>query len=101
MIFYRKVDWKMFYISVTEDLTTILNSHLVDNKDVNNIVETIIEKRKKKNYKVTRSRESYVREVKTHNRMYKMHLFRKHTKDCDLEENIVWWKDIFYWVIGW
>ena len=73
---------------------------LIDN-DKDTLIDEIIKVRKKKKYKVTRSKVSYVREVKAHNRLYKLGLFESHTMHSDLEENIVWWKDIFYWVIGW
>lgn len=86
---------------VTENLTVIHHSYLMDDDEVEKLIEEIIKVRKKKKYKVTRSKESYVREVKAHKRLYYLDLFNDHTMHVDLEENIVWWKDIFYWVIGW
>ena len=85
---------------VEKDLTTIHHSYLMDDKEVDKLIDEIIKYREKKKYKVTRSKRSYVREVKAHNRLYKLGLFESHTMHSDLEENIVWWKDIFYWVIG-
>lgn len=86
---------------ITRELTTIYNSFLIEKNEVDSLITEVLCERGKKRYPITRSHKSYVRELLAHNRMYKMHLFRKHTRNSDLEENIVWWKDIFYWVIGW
>ena len=86
---------------VEKDLTTIHHSYLLSDEEIDKTVDEIIKFRQKKKYKVTRSKESYVREVKAHKRLYNLDLFENHTMHVDLEENIVWWKDIFYWVIGW
>ena len=85
---------------VSKDLTTIHHSYLMNEEDVEDLIDEIIATRKKKKYKVTRSKESYVREVKAHNRLYKLGLFKKHTMHTDLQENIVWWKEFIYWIIG-
>lgn len=87
--------------TITRELTTIHNSFLIEKDEVNDLITKILCERGKKEYPITRSHKSYARELLAHNRMFKMHLFRKHTRNSDLEENIVWWKDIFYWVIGW
>lgn len=47
-----------------------------------------------------RSMNSWVREWKAHNRLYKMGLFKEHTIDCDLEENEKWYRLIAYWILG-
>ena len=60
----------------------------------------IIENRKIRNYPITRSKESYVREWKGHNRLYNLHLFRKHTKDVDLDENMSMFWEIVWLIIG-
>ena len=43
-------------------------------------------------YYSKRSISSWIKEWKAHNRLYKLGLFRSHTKDCDLEENEKWWR---------
>lgn len=86
---------------ITREMTTVHCSFLMKKDEVGSLITELLCERGKKRYPITRSHKSYVRELLAHNRMYKMHLFRKHTKDCDLEENIKLWKDIFYWVIGW
>lgn len=47
-----------------------------------------------------RSINSWVREWKAHNRLYKLGLFKEHTIDCDLEENEKWYRLIAYLIIG-
>ena len=85
---------------VEKDLTTIHHSYLMNDKEVEKLIDEMIKGRKKKKYKVTRSKVSYVREVKAHNRLYNLGLFESHTMHSDLEENIVWWKEIVYFIIG-
>lgn len=82
----------------TKNKTTIYDSYLM--KNVSKEVKEIIEERQEKKYKTNRTLNSYIRETKAHNRLYKLGLFRKHTKDCDLEEDIKTWKEIAYFIIG-
>ena len=82
----------------TKRLTKIYNSYQI--KDVSTYVKKIIETRRDKGYSVNRSLRSYIAETKAHNRLYKLHLFRKHTKDTDLEEDIKKILEIIYFVIG-
>lgn len=79
------------------------NTHIEDSykvKDIEEIVGLIIHERYKKFLPITREFESYVREWKAHNRLYKLGLFRSHTKDCDLEEPIKWYHEIIYFILG-
>lgn len=85
-------------VEYTKKKTTIFDSYLM--KNVSKEVKEIIEKRKEKGYKTNRTLNSYIRETKAHNRLYKLGLFRKHTKNTDLEENIKLWKEIAYFIIG-
>lgn len=78
--------------------TTIYDSYLI--KNVSKEVKEIIKERKERRYKTNRTLNSYIRETKAHNRLYKLGLFRKHTKNTDLEENIKLWKEIAYFIIG-
>lgn len=78
--------------------TIIYDSRFI--KDVKKEIQNIINKRVDMNLKTTRTLKSYIRETKAHNRLYKFGLFKKHTKNCDLEENIKWWKEIVYFIIG-
>lgn len=47
-----------------------------------------------------RTTKSYYKELLAHKRMYKLHLFRSHTIDCDLEEHIKFWKKIVYYIFS-
>ena len=85
-------------VKYTKNKTTIYDSYLM--KNVSKEVKEIIEERLEKEYKTNRSLKSYIRETKSHNRLYKLGLFRSHTKNCDLEENIKLWKEIVYFIIG-
>lgn len=86
--------------SISENLTTIHDSYSIENDEIEDLIKEVIEVRKKNKYKVTRSVKSYVKEVKSHNKLYELGLFKTNTKDTDLEENIVWWKNIIYWIVG-
>ena len=90
---------KKSYLSMTENLTIVYNSYSLDNDEIKEVVDNIIEYRSKKDLPITRSAESYEREIKAHNKLYKLGLFRKHTKDTDLEEHIEPYKEILYKVI--
>ena len=47
-----------------------------------------------------RTEKSYIQEIKGHNRLYRIKIFRKHTKDIDLEENqSTFWK-VVWWLLG-
>lgn len=85
-------------VKYTKTLTIIYDSYLI--KDVAKEVRNIIKKRVDLDYITTRTLKSYIREAKAHNRLYKLGLFKKHTKNCDLEENIKWWKETVYFIIG-
>ena len=51
-------------------------------------------------YKSKRTIESWIREWKAHNRLYKLGLFRSHTKDCDLEEDEKLHRLLIYRILG-
>ena len=85
-------------IRYLKNKTKIYDSYLI--KDVKKQVEDIINERVDMDYKITRSLKSYIAETKAHNRLYKLGLWKKHTKNTDLEENIKLWKEIVYRIIG-
>lgn len=87
-------------IIYTGNNTKVIDSYKLNDKEIKEIVENIINERKKKGLKVTRSKESYIREIKAHNRLYKLGLFKSHTKDTDLEENITSSKEKIFMLIG-
>lgn len=87
-------------IKYTKNCTKIYDSYLIPNNELNKVVYKIIKERKAKDLPVTREVKSYVREIKAHNRLYKLGLFRNHTKDTDLEENIAKKNETIYKIIG-
>lgn len=52
------------------------------------------------NFQSKRSLGSWIKEWKTHNRLYRLGLFRSHTRDCDLEENEKLHRLIAYQILG-
>ena len=80
--------------------TKIENSYLFNNEEINELVDKIIERRTKDKLPVTRSKTSYIREIKAHNRLYFLNICRNRTKDADLEEHINSFKDIIYFILG-
>ena len=75
--------------SYNKNNTHVKNSYmLITKKAIKKEVKWIIEARKLREYPVTRSANSYVREWRGHNRLYNKGLFRSHTKEVDLEEYI-------------
>ena len=85
-------------VRYTRVKTIIYDSYLLTN--VKKQVEDIINKRVDMDLETTRTLKSYIRETKAHNRLYKLHLFRSHTQNTDLEEDIKLWKEIVYFIIG-
>ena len=80
--------------------TRIWDSYLLKNDELDEVVNKIMESRLLMRYPVTRCHNDYVKEIKTHNRLYRMGLFKSHTKDTDLEENIKPSKKIIYNILG-
>ena len=82
--------------------TKVINSYLLSTrKAIKEEVEWIKENRIARNYKVSRTTNSYVREWLGHNRLYKWNIARSHTKDVDLNENQNIFEKIIWLIIGW
>ena len=65
------------------------------------LMEYILKRfREKTGYCSKRSLKSWLKEWKTHNRLYRLGLYRTHTKDCDLEENEKLHRLIIYQILG-
>ena len=80
--------------------TRIYDYHKLKRKEIKKLVHEIIKERRKKNFPITRTNKSYESEIIAHKRLYKLHLFRSHTIDCDLEEHIKFINKIIYYIIG-
>lgn len=87
-----------------KDYTTVTNSYLLDDDDIERVATEIAYSRScKYDWKCDYFRneeESYIREIKAHNRLYKLGLWKSHTIDTDLEEDIKPIKAFIYWIIG-
>ena len=94
----KRINIKGVKIQYNNKNVRILNSYKIT--DVK-YMETILEEFKKKtNFKSKRSLKSWIKEWKSHNRLYKLGLFKKHTIDCDLEENEKIHRIIVYQILG-
>lgn len=91
---------KIFGVSIKYDQTCvrILESYKVKKKKDMSIILSIF--KINTGYKSQRNLKSWIKEWKAHNRLYKMGLFKSHTRDCDLEENEKWWRLLAYQFLG-
>ena len=88
-------------IKYTENCTKICDSYeMKTDNAIKEIALHIATTRMIKDLPQTRTEKSYCNEIKAHNRLYKLHLFRKHTKDTDLEEPISKFMEIIYSILG-
>ena len=85
-------------VSYTETNTHVEDSYLVT--DISLEVMSIIRERHYRKLPVTRTFESYVREWKGHNNLYSLGLFRSHTKDVDLDENMSMFWELVWLILG-
>ena len=77
---------------------SILESYKI--KEPMKMLNTLVLFKLKTGYQSRRSFNSWLKEWVAHNRLYKLGLFRSHTKDCDLEENEKWWRLLAYQFLG-
>lgn len=87
-------------ITFFSDLTIVKNCYQLSDVEIKVYSSFIVEHREELECIRTRSKESYFNEIRAHKRLYKLGLFRKHTKDCDLEEPTTRIKEFFYKIIG-
>lgn len=85
-------------ITFTKDNTHVEDSY--KSTDIGLEVCYIIRERYVRGLPQTRTFDSYVREWKAHNRLYKLGLFRSHTKDVDLEEPSNIFKEFIWLILG-
>ena len=86
-------------IIYTENNTKICNSYLLTRDEIYDVALEIVKTRIARRLP-RRGIISYIREIKAHNRLYKLHLFRSHTKHCDLEEPISKFKELIYTILS-
>ena len=86
----------MFNATVAPDNTHIRDSYLVRSREAMRIYLTNLREFYGDGTAVSRrDLESQVREWRTHNFFYKLHVFRSRTKDVDLELEQHWWRELF------
>lgn len=90
--------YKGIRIKFTNQCTTIYDCYKV--KDIKNFMLYVMNKRQELGYPVNRTIDSYVKEIKAHNRLYKLGIARSHTRDCDMEENLTKDKGFIWKIIG-
>lgn len=86
-----------------EDSTKVTNSYLLDDDEIERVAIDIVYSRSCKfdwRCICLRDEHSYAREIKAHNRLYQLGLFKSHTIDADLEEDQNTLLKIIYWLIG-
>lgn len=99
---------KQFYkenvdIIYYESYTKVTNSYLLTNEEIEEVAEEIeFSRHNKFDWKCIhiRHKVSYIEEIKSHNRLYKIGLFRSHTVDTDLEEDLNTINKIIFSIIG-
>ena len=85
-------------IQYNANFVRIVNSYLITDEKKMTLILILFKKRT--NYKSKRGYKSWLKEWKTHNRLYRLGLFRSHTRDCDLEENEKLHRLIAYQILG-
>ena len=85
-------------IEYNENNVRIKDSYKIKTKEYMKLILTLFKERT--GFKSKRSIDSWLKEWKTHNRLYRLGLFRSHTSDCDLEENEKLYRLITYEIIG-
>lgn len=85
-------------IEYDEENVRIKDSYKIDTKEYMKLILTQFKVRT--GFKSKRSIDSWIKEWKSHNRLYRLGLFRKHTADCDLEEKEKLHRLIAYEIIG-
>ena len=85
-------------IEYNEENVRIKDSYKIRTKEYMKLILTQFKIRT--GFKSKRSIDSWIKEWKSHNRLYRLGLFRKHTVDCDLEENEKFHRLIVYEIIG-
>jgi len=87
----------------TDTYVTIVDSNKVPDNDIPRFISKLRKKisettKLKDLYK--RSEESWIKEWRAHNKLYKMNMFINHTKDVDLDENENIIRLLVYQILG-
>lgn len=94
----KEVEISGIKIQYNKEIVRIVDSTKV--KETSDMLEILRVFRYWIGYSSKRSLKSWLKEWKAHNRLYRLGLFRSHTKDCDLEENEKIHRLIAYQILG-
>jgi hypothetical protein len=86
-----------------EKYTKITNSYLLNDEEIEKVASEIEYTRHSKidwRCNHIRKADGYITEIKAHNKLYKMGIFKSHTIDTDLEEDQNFVYKLIYWLIG-
>lgn len=86
-----------------EDSTKITNSYLLNDEEIEEVASQIeFSRHNKFDWRCIhlRDKNSYIYEIKAHNRLYNLNYKRDHTIDTDCEEELSPLKSLIYWLIG-
>ena len=93
-------------MDITNAKTTPTNTHIVDSvmvkskDDMRHFLTQIRESVSPDMAVCQRDLESQVREWRSHNLFYQLHVFRSRTRDVDLELKQTWWRELFCRVVS-
>ena len=93
-------------IPIENAITSSENTRIIDSCKMTSKVEMreyleAVRRQSPKEMAVNRrDLESQVREWRSHNFFYKLHIFRSRTKDVDLELQQPWWRELFCRVVS-
>ncbi len=93
-------------MDITNAKTTPTNTHITDSvtvktkADMRHFLTQIRESVSPDMAVCQRDLESQVREWRSHNLFYQLHVFRSRTRDVDLELKQTWWRELFCRVVS-
>ena len=93
-------------IAVSNAITTATNTHILDSatvrskEDMRMFLEQVRSQSSPDMAVCRRDLESMVREWRSHNLFYQLHVFRSRTKDVDLELCQTWYRELFCRVVS-
>lgn len=93
-------------MDIKNAITTPTNTHITDSvtvktkADMRHFLTQIRESVSPDMAVCQRDLESQVREWRSHNLFYQLHVFRSRTRDVDLELKQTWWRELFCRVVS-
>lgn len=92
----------MVKYSISNNGMSIPNSYLVKKKsEMKNVIKQIREENKDNGFDILkRSDMSFVREWRSHNIFYNLHIMRSHTRTVDFEYPQAWYFKVAYALVG-